>query len=129
MNSVVAESENCPPLQLVYCPQSPILAMDQTNENPSSNARDEPVECPPTPEQVENCPPTPKLKSMDSDQEVASSSIAILSSPGGSERTCSICLESIQKSAESSTDVCDHKFCFQCLKTWSEVSFILSLEI
>ena len=33
--------------------------------------------------------------------------------------TCSICLDDIDHKNESTLDKCNHKFCFECIKSWA----------
>lgn len=47
--------------------------------------------------------------------------------PGTPETHCSICLEELDNKCH--TNVCWHKFCFECLKRWSLVSKIKLLLI
>lgn len=39
-----------------------------------------------------------------------------------SSKQCVICLDEIKALQRSTTNCCDHEFCFQCITTWSKVS-------
>lgn len=88
------------------------------------------VECPLTPEHIDQCPVTPEALPDDNDTRPQSPQNSTPSSDGSSERqaagspppNCAICLGRCVN--KCFTDNCMHKFCFSCLMEWSKVSLI-----
>jgi PHD and RING finger domain-containing protein 1 len=78
-------------------------------------------------------PPLKKLKIekhefTDNDDESDSESISSLVSVGSSKESssnndvCPICLCSFKNQESGKPNVCEHKFCLECLLEWSKVS-------
>lgn len=92
------------------------------------------IECPPTPEHVENCSTPPistKTRIRDFLQkELMATDVAILDNEIENQReaagspppNCSICLGPIN--SKCFTDSCLHTFCFSCLLEWSKVTLL-----
>ena len=58
----------------------------------------------------------------DSDNESTSSLISASSSQSSSSKdVCPICLCTFKNQESAKPDVCDHKFCLECLQEWSKV--------
>jgi len=74
-------------------------------------------ECPPTPPSAAACPPTPERGAKGVEEAAAMDRPGPALSPE-SDQTCAICLS--KPVNPSCTDVCAHKFCFVCLKEWSQ---------
>lgn len=90
------------------------------------------IECPLTPELIDQCPVTPEAHSDENDARPQSPLNSAPSSDGSSERqgagspppNCAICLGRCVN--KCFTDNCMHKFCFSCLMEWSKVSLQLN---
>lgn len=76
-------------------------------------------------------PPRLKQEESDSDDESVSSLVSLNSSAASSTSSnrdvCPICLGSFRKQVSARPDVCEHKFCLECLEEWSKVSLIFDL--
>lgn len=61
-----------------------------------------------------------EAETLESDTESVSSSIS-----STDERTrCPICLCSYKDQNSAKPDVCEHRFCLECIEEWSKVSYI-----
>jgi hypothetical protein len=79
-------------------------------------------------------PPLVKVKKeysdSDSDLESVSSLVSVTSSQSSSKTdVCPICLCSFKNQESGKPDVCEHKFCLECLLEWSKVYFKIFLSI
>ena len=61
----------------------------------------------------------------DSDQSVASLVSSSSSGGTGDKELCPICLCSFKNQNSATPEVCQHKFCLECIEEWSKVNTIL----
>jgi hypothetical protein len=76
-----------------------------------------------------DCPPTPPNLSagLRSPEPTAKMNEELPRDSASPEPNCTICLGPLTD--QSNTDICAHKFCFNCIITWSKVKQITRLKI